>query len=248
MQQRKRGNESTGESRKLGRRGFDLVEQLAAINGSEWSVAGRRLEKPIALSKRPLQTHSRYISTAPKPLDATTALANGCPLNIQDWIRDHCMEEVARSTTMRKRFAAEKLSNIMSTYYHQVTNRRFMHWRQQALWTQCHRQVRNFCRLKCALAKRDNLARARHVLFKFLRYTQFMRRFGLRVETVSKQRTAAAVLLQNAYRAKQARARFYELKVRLEDQRRQEILTHMWNNAYATTIQKWWRKLRLKLK
>ncbi|KAE9052033.1 hypothetical protein PR001_g888 [Phytophthora rubi] len=75
------------------------------------------------------------------------------------------------------------------------------------------------------------MAQASHVLFNFFRYTQFMRRFGARVETLAKRQRAAAVLLQNAYRAKQARARFYELKVRVEDQRRQEILTHMWNNA-----------------
>ncbi|KAF4032678.1 hypothetical protein GN244_ATG15403 [Phytophthora infestans] len=97
-------------------------------------------------------------------------------------------------------------------------------------------------RIVHAKARHARLAKARRVLLKFFRYTRFIRNFGLRVESASKRKTAAAVVLQNAYRAKQARARFYELKVRLEDQRRQEILAQMWNNAYATTIQKWWRK------
>lgn len=101
---------------------------------------------------------------------------------------------------------------------------------------------RTRARIAAAKAKRDKLAKAKRVLFNFFRYTRFISCIGMRVENAVQRKTNAAVLLQNAYRAKQARARFYELKGRLEDQRRQEILTLMWNNAYATTIQKWWRK------
>ncbi|KAG7387521.1 hypothetical protein PHYPSEUDO_014043 [Phytophthora pseudosyringae] len=330
-----------------------------------------------------------------------------CPLEIHEWVRNHCMEEITRSVTMRKQFAVEKLTISMSRYCQHAKRRRFAHWRQQMKWMQCYQRVHKFCRLKCALwvlqrsrkrlecvvfrlwgrwmaatacqreneaiaaalaiqswirgmrgkraaavhylhhaatliqadwrgfhsrrmlkrkkrfieynvaahrvqcfyhsylfrmrcavwieqqqaarvitrafvrysekkrdclawchhlaryhaaisiqlwmrrtrrriaqttAKHKRQASARRVIFNFFRYSRFMRCFGLRVEIASKRKTAAAVLLQNAYRAKQARARFYELKVRMEDQRRQEILTLMWNNAYATTIQTWWRK------
>jgi hypothetical protein len=104
---------------------------------------------------------------------------------------------------------------------------------------------RTIARVRSKLAKRKKLANARRILFNFLRRSRFLRCFGMRVDRALKRKTAAAVLLQNAYRAKQARARFYELKVRLEDHRRQEILKLMWDNAYATTIQRWWRKHKL---
>ncbi|KAE9231953.1 hypothetical protein PF005_g2900 [Phytophthora fragariae] len=475
MQEREGVVEASGSRRKLDRAGCDLIEQLAALNGSEWSVAGildevlpeqrnlwearcllkpalyennttdskkhmvasfnggrlkrssvtlpevipskrlsavrpkpvgKRYEEPITPTQGSFQC--RILSKAAASKHPAAAVINGCPRNSRDWVRDHCMEEVVRSTSMRKQFAAEKLSILLTRHCHRAIHRRYMHWRQQTMWTQCHLRVRKFCRLKSALwvlqrsrkklgsvvfrlwakwmastshqleyeaiaaavsiqswlrgvkgkriasvhhlhqaatliqarwrgflsrkrfkrrkrflaynraarqvqryyhsyisrvrcdiwlrqqraarmitrafvrylekkrdliawchhlaryhaaisiqiwmrrtrrrivrakAKRDTMAQASHVLFNFFRYTQFMRRFGARVETLAKRQRAAAVLLQNAYRAKQARARFYELKVRVEDQRRQEILTHMWNNAYATTIQKWWRKL-----
>ncbi|KAE9047377.1 hypothetical protein PR002_g1059 [Phytophthora rubi] len=355
---------------------------------------GKRYEEPITPTQGSFQC--RILSKAAASKHPAAAVINGCPRNIRDWVRDHCMEEVVRSTSMRKQFAAEKLSILLTRHCHRAIHRRYMHWRQQTMWTQCHLRVRKFCRLKSALwvlqrsrkklgsvvfrlwtkwmastshqreyeaiaaavsiqswlrgvkgkriasvhhlhqaatliqarwrgflsrkrfkrrkrflaynraarqvqryyhsyisrvrcdiwlrqqraarmitrafvrylekkrdliawchhlaryhaaisiqiwmrrtrrrivrakAKRDTMAQASHVLFNFFRYTQFMRRFGARVETLAKRQRAAAVLLQNAYRAKQARARFYELKVRVEDQRRQEILTHMWNNA-----------------
>ncbi|KAG3117278.1 hypothetical protein PI125_g3889 [Phytophthora idaei] len=375
-------------------------------------VLKRTLPRTVARAKLPQKQRMIPIKTGqtlatPK---ATTPQQTDCSLEIREWVRDHCMEEMARSLAMRKQFAVEKIWIVVSRNLQQIKCRRFAHWRQQTMWMQCQQQIRRFCQLKCALwvlqrsrkrlecavfrlwcrwmvnvacqredetiaatvaiqswirgvrgkhtaaihhlhqaatliqaqwrgihsrrmfkrkkrfiaynvaahrvqrfyhsylfrvrctvwmkqqraarvvtracvryiekkldylawchhvaryraavsiqiwmrrkrkrialakAKHDRLANARRVLFNFFRYTRFIRSFGLRVESGLKRKTAAAVLLQNAYRAKQARARFYELKVHLEDQRRQEILTLMWNNAYATTIQKWWRKRKL---
>lgn len=90
-------------------------------------------------------------------------------------------------------------------------------------------------------AQREAAART---LQQFFRYVRFVLHFSGRVQRQLAKKHAAAVRLQNAYRAKLARARFYALKDQLEAQRRQQILTLMWNNAYATTIQRCWRQRR----
>ncbi|KAL4164827.1 hypothetical protein KRP22_003568 [Phytophthora ramorum] len=74
-----------------------------------------------------------------------------CPQSIRDWVRDHCMEEVARSVTIRQNFAVEKLYIIFSKHCYQAKHRRFSRWLQQVTWMQCDEQIRRFCRLKCAL-------------------------------------------------------------------------------------------------
>lgn len=351
----------------------------------------------------------RGLLQKPAKIQVSAQEMERCPASIRAWIRDHCIEEISRSSTIQKQVAAEKLMIILSRHCHQTVYQRFSQWRQSISWARCHDQVGRFCRLKCALfilqrsrtrlqhlvirvwsrwmtiskqehedeifvaavmiqswlrgvrgrqaaavhnlhqaailiqanwrgfhsrrmvrrrrrflqysaaahrvqryyhsyifrvrcavflkyqraarritrairqyiekkrdfaawlhhlaryhaaiaiqlwlkrttkrirrerARRAKLANAQRVLFDFFRRLKFLRCFGLRLDRVVKRKHAAAVLLQNAYRAKRARARFYELKVRLEDQRRQEILRFMWHNAYAATIQKWWRKRR----
>ncbi|KAL3671795.1 hypothetical protein V7S43_003704 [Phytophthora oleae] len=380
----------------------------AWIHGRVLPASRTVLPQVIVTTRTPSRTSNRAKPQRP-PTDSRRPAPTvvGCPLKVREWVRDNCMEEIYRSATMRKQFAGEKLSIIMSRYCERAKHRRFAHWHQQTKWLQSLQQIQTFCRLKCALwilqrsrkrlectifrlwgrwmsgvvcqreseaiaatvaiqswirgvkgkqaaavhhlhqaatliqarwrgcqarrlskrkkrfiayneaahrvqgfyhsyifrvrcavwmkqqraarvvtrtfvryverkrdflawshhlaryhaaisiqlwirrtrrrvakakAKSDRQANARRVLFKFFRYARFLRCFGLRVESTVKTKTAAAVLLQNAYRAKRARTQFYELKVHLEGQRRQEILTLMWNNAYATTIQTWWRK------
>ncbi|KAJ0402321.1 hypothetical protein P43SY_008562 [Pythium insidiosum] len=84
-------------------------------------------------------------------------------------------------------------------------------------------------------------------LQKFFRFVHFMRVFGSRVQRLVARRHHAALQLQNAYRAKVARARFHALKDQLEEQLRRETLRLMWDNAYATSIQRWWRHRRRRL-
>uniref|UniRef100_K3WGA7 Uncharacterized protein n=1 Tax=Globisporangium ultimum (strain ATCC 200006 / CBS 805.95 / DAOM BR144) TaxID=431595 RepID=K3WGA7_GLOUD len=78
----------------------------------------------------------------------------------------------------------------------------------------------------------------------FFKRAHFLLVFDRRVQRLLQQKTAAAMKLQAAYRAKLARSRFHALKDQLEERKRQEILRIMWENAYATTIQTWWRKVK----
>lgn len=99
-------------------------------------------------------------------------------------------------------------------------------------------------RIQRKRTRRQQVDVAVRVLVKFFRWAKFMQRFGLRVRRLLEARTRAATKLQTAYRAKRARARFYLLQDSLEEQRRLEILRGMWENAYASTIQTWWRRRR----
>lgn len=98
---------------------------------------------------------------------------------------------------------------------------------------------RQRARIQRKRTRHQQIEAAARVLAKFFRWARFMRRFGSRVRRLLEARTRGAVKLQTAYRVKRARARFYELQDRLEEQRRLEILRVMWENAYASTIQTW---------
>lgn len=119
----------------------------------------------------------------------------------------------------------------------------------------CHRVARFhsaaaiqvWMRSTVARIRRDRARRAKHgsaarILQRFFRYTKFLLLFDGRVQRLILKKTAAAVMLQKAYRAKIARARFYALKDQLEEQVRERVLREMWNNFYASNIQRWWRK------
>jgi hypothetical protein len=111
------------------------------------------------------------------------------------------------------------------------------------LWTR-----KSLAHMRTARALEAKKMASALTLQRFFRYVRFLLIFSSRVRRVAEQRHAAAVKLQNAYRSKIARARFYALKDQLEAKRRTEILEMMWDNAYATTIQRSWRKMRLQRK
>lgn len=106
--------------------------------------------------------------------------------------------------------------------------------------------IQVWMRSTLARIRRDIARRAKHgsaacILQRFFRYTRFLLLFDGRVQRLILKKTAAAVMLQKAYRAKIARARFYALKDQLEEQVRERVLREMWNNFYASNIQRWWR-------
>lgn len=100
-------------------------------------------------------------------------------------------------------------------------------------------------RIRRTRARKRMHGSAARILQHFFKRAHFVLVFDKRVQCLLQQKTNAAMKLQSAYRARIARARFHELKDRLEEQKRQEILRCMWENAYATSIQTWWRKAHL---
>ncbi|GLD99391.1 hypothetical protein PINS_up008110 [Pythium insidiosum] len=128
-------------------------------------------------------------------------------------------------------------------------------WRRRMFRSWCHRVARFHSAAVIQIWMRRRL---RHIRFKrayhhsrslaavalqrFFRFVYFVRVFGARVQRLVERRQRAATRLQQAYRAKMARARFHALKDQLEEQLRRETLQRMWDNAYATSIQRWWRQ------
>ncbi|KDO35564.1 hypothetical protein SPRG_18797, partial [Saprolegnia parasitica CBS 223.65] len=53
---------------------------------------------------------------------------------------------------------------------------------------------------------------------------------------------AAALVVQQAFRAKRARARLWTLRDEIEALCRRTALREMWERASATAIQEWWRR------
>jgi hypothetical protein len=110
---------------------------------------------------------------------------------------------------------------------------------QAAIWDRRQR-----ARVQRKRTRHQQTDAAVRVLTMFFRRAKFMRRFGSRVQRLLEVRTRTAIKLQTAYRAKRARARFYSLQNSLEEQRRLEILRMVWESAYSSTIQTWWRRRR----
>lgn len=104
-------------------------------------------------------------------------------------------------------------------------------------------RVRMRCIRRTRMRKKM-LGSAMSVLQRFFKRARFLLLFGRRVHVLLQKKTRAAQTLQTAYRAKVARAKFHALKDTLEAQKRDEMLRAMWENAYATSIQAWWRKSR----
>lgn len=65
-----------------------------------------RAKLPQKQTRIPIKPHN--VLAAPK--SSATPKLEACPLEIREWVRDHCMEEVTRSMATRKQFAVEKLS------------------------------------------------------------------------------------------------------------------------------------------
>lgn len=97
-------------------------------------------------------------------------------------------------------------------------------------------------RIRRARARKKMHGSAALMMQHFFKRARFLLLFDRRVHLLIQRKMLAAQKLQAAYRAKLARARFHALKDELEAQRREEVLRSMWENAYATAIQRCWRK------
>lgn len=105
------------------------------------------------------------------------------------------------------------------------------------LWFKVHA-----ARLRHTRARTKLRGSAASVMQQFFKRATFLLLFDRRVQVLLRKKTQAAQRLQAAYRAKLARVKFHALKDRLEAQKRDELLRSMWENAYATAIQRCWRK------
>lgn len=97
-------------------------------------------------------------------------------------------------------------------------------------------------RIRRARARKKKHGSAALIMQHFFKRARFLLLFDRRVHLLLQRKTQATQKLQAAYRAKLARARFHALKDELEAQKREEVLRSMWENAYATSIQRCWRK------
>lgn len=98
--------------------------------------------------------------------------------------------------------------------------------------------------IRRARVKKEMVGSAASVMQRFFKRVRFLLVFGQRVQLLLQRKTRAAQTLQSAYRARAARIKFHALKDALDAQKRDELLRFMWANAYATSIQTWWRKTR----
>lgn len=98
-------------------------------------------------------------------------------------------------------------------------------------------------RIRRARARATMVGSAAAVMQRFFKRTRFLLLFDKRVHVLLQKKTWAAQTLQTAYRAKLARVKFHALRDALDAQRRDAALRAMWANAYATSIQTWWRRV-----
>ncbi|TYZ66223.1 hypothetical protein PybrP1_002108 [[Pythium] brassicae (nom. inval.)] len=98
--------------------------------------------------------------------------------------------------------------------------------------------------IRRARARTKMVGSAASVMQRFFKRARFLLVFDKRVQLLLQRKTRAAQTLQSAYRARAARMKFHALKDALDARKRDEVLRVMWANAYATSIQTWWRKTR----
>lgn len=142
---------------------------------------------------------------------------------------------------------------IMRTLRHYCAKRRLMRvWLHRlarfhaAIAIQLWFKAR-MARIRCARARKKKHGSAALIIQHFFKRSRFLLLFDRRVHLLLQRKTQAAQKLQAAYRAKLARARFHALKDELEAQKREEVLRSMWENTYATSIQRCWRKKKLQV-
>lgn len=228
------------------------VEQFAAattIQSWRRGVLGRRTAAAhtIALAATTIQAHWRgfYCRKMLTRMRRYAQFSLAC-LQIQRCFRRHVFR-VQFAEFVRAMQAARVVTRCVRRYAHKRSELRA--WSRRLARYHAAISIQMWSRRIMKQVESDRIRRERSgaaivVLIKFFRWSRFMHCFGMRVHRLFDNKTQAAVKLQTAYRAKRTRERFYAMKDRLEEQKRLEVLRDMWDNAYASTIQAWWRRRR----